>query len=239
MIGNDWDDVLSDIYNKDYFKILIDKVNKEYEDKIIFPSKDDLFNAFKLTSFNDVKVVIVGQDPYHGEGEAHGLSFSVRDGIKIPPSLKNIYKELYDDLGVPIRDSGNLDSWARQGVLLLNSTLTVEKDKPNSHSKIGWQEFTDEVIKIIDKNKSDVVFLLWGNYARSKKELIKNNYIIESSHPSPFSARNGFFGSRPFSKTNDYLMKMGIKEINWQQTKSLIICYNQVVSEERELRPWS
>lgn len=215
MIGNDWDDVLSDIYNKDYFKILIDKVNKEYEDKIIYPSKDDLFNAFKLTSFNDVKVVIVGQDPYHGEGEAHGLSFSVRDGIKIPPSLKNIYKELYDDLGVPIRDSGNLDGWARQGVLLLNSTLTVEKDKPNSHSKIGWQEFTDEVIKVIDKNKSNVVFLLWGNYARSKKKLIKNNYIIESSHPSPFSARNGFFGSKPFSRTNEYLMKMGIKEINW------------------------
>lgn len=157
----------------------------------------------------------MGQDPYHGVGEAHGLSFSVRDGVKLPPSLKNIYKELYDDLGVPIRTSGDLSSWAKQGVLMLNSTLTVEKDNANSHSNIGWQQFTDDVIRLIDNNKKDVVFILWGNYARSKKALIKNNYIIESAHPSPFSAYNGFFGSKPFSKCNNYLKSKGLEEIKW------------------------
>ena len=174
-----------------------------------------MFNALRLTPFKNVKVVIVGQDPYHGEGEAHGLSFSVRDGVRIPPSLKNIYKELYDDLGVPIRNTGDLTCWAKQGVLLLNSTLTVVKDTPNSHSNIGWQQFTDDVISLIDENKRDVVFILWGSYARSKKALIKNNYIIESAHPSPFSARNGFFGSKPFSRTNEYLKSKGLEEIKW------------------------
>lgn len=215
MIGNDWDNILEDVYNKEYFKTLINKINKEYEDKIIYPKKENIFNAFKLTTFKNTKVIIIGQDPYHGEGEAHGLSFSVQDGIKIPPSLKNIYKELNEDLGIPIRNSGNLESWAKQGVLLLNSTLTVEKDKPNSHNKIGWQQFTNDVIKIIDNNKTNVVFILWGNYAKSKKELIKNNYVIESPHPSPFSARTGFFGSKPFSKTNKYLIEKGLKEIEW------------------------
>ena len=215
MIGNDWDKVLKNIYDGEYFRPLLLRVQNEYKNKVIFPPKYEVFNAFRLTPFANVKVVIVGQDPYHGVGEAHGLSFSVRDGVKLPPSLKNIYKELYDDLGVPIRTSGDLSSWAKQGVLMLNSTLTVEKDNANSHSNIGWQQFTDDVIKLIDNNKRDVVFILWGNYARSKKTLIKNNYIIESAHPSPFSAYNGFFGSKPFSKCNNYLKSKGLEEIKW------------------------
>lgn len=215
MIGNDWDNVLKNIYDGEYFRPLLLKVQNEYKNKVIFPPKHEVFNAFRLTPFANVKVVIVGQDPYHGVGEAHGLSFSVRDGVKLPPSLKNIYKELYDDLGVPIRTSGDLSSWAKQGVLMLNSTLTVEKDNANSHSNIGWQQFTDDVIRLIDNNKRDVVFILWGNYARSKKALIKNNFIIESTHPSPFSAYNGFFGSKPFSKCNNYLKSKGLEEIKW------------------------
>lgn len=215
MIGNDWDNVLKNIYDGEYFRPLLLKVQNEYKNKVIFPPKHEVFNAFRLTPFANVKVVIVGQDPYHGVGEAHGLSFSVRDGVKLPPSLKNIYKELYDDLGVPIRTSGDLSSWAIQGVLMLNSTLTVEKDNANSHSNIGWQQFTDDVIRLIDNNKRDVVFILWGNYARSKKALIKNNFIIESAHPSPFSAYNGFFGSKPFSKCNNYLKSKGLEEIKW------------------------
>ena len=215
MIGNDWDNVLKNIYDGEYFRPLLLKVQNEYKNKVIFPPKHEVFNAFRLTPFANVKVVIVGQDPYHGVGEAHGLSFSVRDGVKLPPSLKNIYKELYDDLRVPIRTSGDLSSWAKQGVLMLNSTLTVEKDNANSHSNIGWQQFTDDVIRLIDNNKRDVVFILWGNYARSKKALIKNNFIIESAHPSPFSAYNGFFGSKPFSKCNNYLKSKGLEEIKW------------------------
>ncbi len=215
MVGNDWDKVLKNIYDGEYFRPLLLRIQNEYKNKIIFPPKHEVFNAFKLTPFANVKVVIVGQDPYHGVGEAHGLSFSVRDGIKLPPSLKNIYKELYDDLGVPIRTSGDLSSWAKQGVLLLNSTLTVEKDNANSHSNIGWQQFTDDVIRLIDNNKNDVVFILWGNYARSKKRFIKNNFIIESAHPSPLSAYNGFFGSKPFSKCNNYLKSKGLEEIKW------------------------
>ena len=215
MVGNDWDNVLKNIYDGEYFRPLLLKVQNEYKNKVIFPPKHEVFNAFRLTPVANVKVVIVGQDPYHGVGEAHGLSFSVRDGVKLPPSLKNIYKELYDDLGVPIRTSGDLSSWAKQGVLMLNSTLTVEKDKANSHSNIGWQQFTDDVIRLIDNNKRDVVFILWGNYARSKKALIKNNFIIESAHPSPFSAYNGFFGSKPFSKCNKYLKSKGLEEIKW------------------------
>ena len=215
MIGNDWDNVLKNIYDGEYFRPLLLKVQNEYKNKVIFPPKHEVFNAFRLTPFANAKVVIVGQDPYHGVGEAHGLSFSVRDGVKLPPSLKNIYKELYDDLRVPIRTSGDLSSWAKQGVLMLNSTLTVEKDNANSHSNIGWQQFTDDVIRLIDNNKRDVVFILWGNYARSKKALIKNNFIIESAHPSPFSAYNGFFGSKPFSKCNNYLKSKGLEEIKW------------------------
>ena len=221
MIGNDWDNELSVIWNSPGFHNFMDIVNHEYDTKTIYPPKEDIFAALKNTSYKDVKVVIVGQDPYHGEGEAMGLSFSVHDGIKLPPSLKNIYKELEDDLGIKPVTSGDLTKWTRQGVLLLNATLTVVKDTPNSHSKLGWDKFTDYVIKKINAKDEPVVFILWGNFARSKKEFITNpkHLVIESAHPSPFSARNGFFGSKPFSKTNEFLTKNNIKPIDWDLNK--------------------
>ena len=189
--------------------------------KLFFPPKEDVFNALKYTPYNNVKVVIVGQDPYHGVGEAHGLSFSVQDGIKIPPSLQNIYKELYNDLGITPPNSGNLTKWAREGVLLLNSTLTVVKDNANSHKNLGWSLFTDYIIKTINNKETPTVFILWGNFARSKKQFItnKNHLIIESAHPSPFSANNGFFGSKPFSRTNNFLIENGISPIDWDLKK--------------------
>ena len=216
MTNNYWDVVLKEEYEKNYFKNIAMFINKEYKEKIVYPPKRDILRALKLTDYNDVKVVILGQDPYHGENEANGLSFSVNEGIKLPPSLKNIYKELYDDLGIT-KTTGDLTSWANQGVLLLNSVLTVLKDTPTSHSKIGWQEYTDAIIKKLNEREKTIVFILWGNYARSKKNLITNkrHYIIESTHPSPFSANSGFFGSRPFSKTNEFLKKNNIKEIEW------------------------
>ena len=216
MIGNNWDKVLNEMFNSDYFNNLMDKVNEEYNTKTIYPKKEDLFKSLINTDYNDVKVVIVGQDPYHGEGEAMGLSFSVNDGIKLPPSLKNIYKELFEDLGVT-RLSGDLTDWTKQGVLLLNSTLTVVKDNPASHSKLGWDLFTDEIIKKVNEKDSPVVFILWGNFAKTKKELITSpkHLVIESPHPSPFSARTGFFGSKPFSKTNKFLKENNIEEIKW------------------------
>lgn len=216
MTNNYWDAVLKEEYEKNYFKNIAMFINKEYKEKIIYPPKRDILRALKLTDYNDVKVVILGQDPYHGENEANGLSFSVNEGIKLPPSLKNIYKELYDDLGIT-KTTGDLTSWANQGVLLLNSVLTVLKDTPTSHSKIGWQEYTDAIIRKLNEREKTIVFILWGNYARSKKNLITNkrHYIIESPHPSPFSANSGFFGSRPFSKTNEFLKKNNIKEIEW------------------------
>ena len=216
MIGNEWDKVLSDIMSSDYFKDLMERIDEEYKTKTIYPSKENLFKALVNTDYKDVKVVIVGQDPYHGEGEAMGLSFSVNDGIKLPPSLKNIYKELFEDLGVT-RLSGDLTDWTKQGVLLLNSTLTVVKDSPASHAKLGWDKFTDEIIKKVNEKDTPVVFILWGNFAKTKKELITNpkHLIIESNHPSPFSARKGFFGSKPFSKTNEFLKKNNIEEIKW------------------------
>lgn len=216
MTNNYWDIVLKEEYEKNYFKNIAMFINKEYKEKIVYPPKRDILRALKLTDYNDVKVVILGQDPYHGENEANGLSFSVNEGIKLPPSLKNIYKELYDDLGIT-KTTGDLTSWANQGVLLLNSVLTVLKDTPTSHSKIGWQEYTDAIIKKLNEREKPIVFILWGNYARSKKNLITNkrHYIIESTHPSPFSANSGFFGSRPFSKTNEFLKKNNIKEIEW------------------------
>lgn len=216
MTNNYWDVVLKEEYEKNYFKNIAMFINKEYKEKIVYPPKRDILRALKLTDYNDVKVVILGQDPYHGESEANGLSFSVNEGIKLPPSLKNIYKELYDDLGIT-KTTGDLTSWANQGVLLLNSVLTVLKDTPTSHSKIGWQEYTDAIIKKLNEREKPIVFILWGNYARSKKNLITNkrHYIIESPHPSPFSANSGFFGSRPFSKTNEFLKKNNIKEIEW------------------------
>ena len=216
MVGNDWDNELSVIWNSPGFHNFMGIVNKEYDNKIIYPPKEDIFAALKNTPYKDVKVVIVGQDPYHGEGEAMGLSFSVHDGIKLPPSLKNIYKELFEDLGVT-RLSGDLTDWTKQGVLLLNSTLTVVKDSPASHAKLGWDKFTDEIIKKVNEKDTPVVFILWGNFAKTKKELITNpkHLVITSPHPSPFSARYGFFGSKPFSRTNKFLRDNNLKEIDW------------------------
>lgn len=217
MTNNTWDSILNEEYNKEYFKQIVKYINKVYKEKTIFPPKNLILSALNITDYKSVKVVILGQDPYHGIGEANGLSFSVNDGIKIPPSLQNIYKELNSDLGIPIPNTGNLEPWAREGVLLLNSVLTVEKDKPASHKNIGWETFTDSIIKKLNEREEPIVFILWGNFAKNKKSLITNpkHYIIESSHPSPFSAHYGFFGSKPFSKTNEFLRKNNIKEINW------------------------
>lgn len=216
MFHNSWDLVLHDEMQKSYFKYIRDYIKEERLSKTIYPPAQDLFNAFKLTDFNDIKVVILGQDPYHGEKEAMGLSFSVRRGVRTPPSLRNIFKELNDDMGVQ-RDNTDLSDWARQGVFLLNTVLTVEKDKANSHKDIGWEIFTDYVIKQINDKLNNVVFILWGRQARDKKRIITNpnNYIIESAHPSPLSAYNGFFGSKPFSKTNNYLKSKNKEEIKW------------------------
>ena len=218
MIGNDWDKILESEFKKDYFIKLINDVRKEYQSKTIFPRKNQVFNAFRYTPYHNVKVVILGQDPYHGEGEAEGLSFSVPLNIKKPPSLINIFKELHDDLGYDIPKNGSLHSWAREGVLLLNAVLTVVKDHAASHQGMGWEIFTDNVIKLINEKKEPVVFILWGRYARTKKKLITNpnHLVIESAHPSPLSASNGFFGSRTFSKTNNFFIAKGIKPINWE-----------------------
>lgn len=217
MIGNTWDSLLTEEVNKEYFKELINYVNNEYKQKTIYPKKTEVFNAFKYTDYNNVKVVILGQDPYHGPNQAEGLSFSVSNEVLKPPSLKNIFKELENDLGIPFPEHNSLKPWAKEGVLLLNAVLTVEEHKPASHANKGWETFTDEIIKILNKKEEPVVFILWGNYAREKKKYITNpiHYIIESPHPSPFSARNGFFGSKPFSKTNEFLKSKGLKEINW------------------------
>lgn len=216
MINKKWDIVLKEEFKKDYFRNLGIFVKREYKSKIIFPEYKNIFQAFRLTDYDEVKVVILGQDPYHGIGEAHGLSFSVQQGCKMPPSLRNIYKELYDDLGIK-RDTTDLTSWAKQGVLLLNSIMTVVKDTPLSHKGKGWETFTDMVISKLGERKEPMVFIFWGSYARSKKVLIKNknHLILESVHPSPLSANNGFFGSKPFSKTNEFLKKNNIAEIHW------------------------
>lgn len=216
MIGNDWDNVLKDIYNTEYFNSIKDKVRYEYNHKVIFPPANKVFYALHLTPYKDTKVVILGQDPYHGLGEANGLCFSVNRGIKMPPSLNNIYKELYSDLGI-IRNDTDLSDWAKQGVLLLNSVLTVEKDKPASHKFIGWEQFTDEIIKKLNEKEEPIVFILWGNFAKSKIKYITNpkHLVISSSHPSPFSVNYGFFGSKPFSKTNKFLKENNLKEIKW------------------------
>ena len=217
MIGNDWDKVLETVWNSEGFKKFMSLVEKEYQNNVVFPPRDHIFEALKLTSYRDVKVVIVGQDPYHGVGEAHGLSFSVQKGVKVPPSLQNIYKELYDDVGVLPRSDGDLTTWAREGVLLLNAVLTVIKDSPASHRKLGWERLTDYIISKVNQKDTPVVFILWGNFAKEKKKLITNpkHLVIESPHPSPFSARYGFFGSKPFSRTNNFLIKNGIEPIKW------------------------
>ena len=203
---------------KDYYKKLHDFVDNEYQTKTIFPDRKKIFQAMSRTPYDKVKVVILGQDPYHGQGEAHGLSFSVCPGITIPPSLKNIYKELNAELGCYIPNNGYLMKWAEQGVLLLNSVLTVQKDMPASHRGKGWEIFTDKIIEEIDKKEEPVVFLLWGNFAKSKESLLKNpkHLVLKSAHPSPFSANHGFFGNNHFIKTNEYLKKNGVDPIDWQ-----------------------
>lgn len=217
MIGNDWDDVLASVWNSNGFHKFMNMVKEKYRENTCFPEYNNIFNALKLTPYKDVKVVILGQDPYHGTGEAHGLSFSVQKGVKKPPSLKNIFKELKDDLGYDEPIDGDLTAWAKQGVLLLNSVLTVEKDKAASHKDLGWNLLTDHIIKLLNQKQEPVVFILWGNFARNKKVFITNSkhLIIESPHPSPFSANSGFFGSKPFSKTNNFLIKNNITPVNF------------------------
>lgn len=213
-----WKKLMSPEFKKPYFKQLVTHIKTEKEQgKIIYPAGNHIFNAFEKTPCKHVKVVILGQDPYHGPGQAHGLSFSVANGIQKPPSLLNILKELQTDLGIPIPENGNLENWALQGVLLLNASLTVRASEPMSHAKIGWADFTDEVIKKIAALNSHVVFILWGKFAQEKRILIdaKKHFILQSVHPSPLSVHKGFFGSRPFSLTNEYLMKKGIDPIDW------------------------
>lgn len=218
MIGNDWDSVLADEFKKDYFLEIKDFVDEEYESKTVYPPYEEIFNAFKLTPLSDVKVVILGQDPYHEPGQAHGLAFSTPEGRPIPKSLKNIFKEINEEYDYPVPESGCLESWAKQGVFLLNTVLTVEKGNANSHSKCGWQTFTDNVIKILDGQAQPIVFLLWGKQAEKKKELINNpnHLVLVTSHPSPFSARRGFFGSNHFKLANEFLKENKKEEIDWK-----------------------
>lgn len=217
-ISNDWLPALRGEFQKDYYKNLHQTVMQEYRTRQIFPEADDLFNAFHLTPLKDVKVVIFGQDPYHNVGQAHGLCFSVKPGVEIPPSLVNIYKELQDDLGCYIPNNGYLVKWAEQGVLLLNTVLTVRAHQANSHRGIGWEEFTDAAIRILNEQDRPIVFILWGRPAQMKKAMLDNpkHLILEAPHPSPLSSYRGFFGSRPFSKTNNFLKQHGIEPIDWQ-----------------------
>ena len=211
-------EILEEDKNKEYYKKLHEFVENEYATKTIFPPKKNIFFALENTPYEHIRVVILGQDPYHGPNQAEGLSFSVSNDVLKPPSLQNIFKELESDLGIQFPKHNSLKPWAKEGVLLLNAVLTVEEHTPTSHKDKGWEKFTDEIISIINKKTTPVVFILWGSYARNKKKLITNpiHYIIESPHPSPFSAYNGFFGSKPFSKTNEFLKQHNIKEINWQ-----------------------
>ncbi|MBR2786530.1 MAG: uracil-DNA glycosylase [Clostridia bacterium] len=215
---NYFKNIIENEAKKEYYIKLHNFIEQEYHTQTIYPERNNVYSAFKYTPYNNVKVVILGQDPYHGEGEAHGLSFSVQPGVKIPPSLKNIYKELNAELGCYIPNNGYLVKWAEQGVLLLNSVLTVQKDTPASHRGKGWETFTDKVIEEIDKKDEPVVFMLWGNFAKSKRELLQNpkHLVLESAHPSPFSARNGFFGNNHFVKANEYLEANGVGAIDWQ-----------------------
>ena len=211
-----WTEILSPIKNTEYFETLWRNVEEEYATTKCFPPKNQIFRAIELTPFDEVEVVIIGQDPYHNDFQANGLCFSVSDQVKAPPSLKNIFTELKDDLGI-VKTNNELDSWARQGVLLLNATLTVRAHEPNSHKDLGWEKFTDFIIKEISEKKENVVFVLWGAFAQKKASLIDEtkHFIIQSAHPSPFSVYRGFYGSRPFSKINDYLKLKGKKQIDW------------------------
>ncbi|MDQ1004614.1 uracil-DNA glycosylase [Neobacillus niacini] len=218
ILKNDWAPLLEEEFEKPYYQQLRKKLLEEYQTKVIYPDQQDIFNALHYTSYKDTKVVIIGQDPYHGPGQAHGLSFSVKPGVKIPPSLRNIYKEVQEDVGCSIPNHGYLVEWAKQGVLMLNAVLTVQAGKANSHKGIGWELFTNRVIEILNQRETPVIFILWGNFAQQKQHLItsSHHYIIKSPHPSPFSAHNGFFGSRPFSKANMFLREIGSREIDWQ-----------------------
>lgn len=216
-ISEDWASRLEAEFNQPYFAELVNFVKQEYATHIIFPKGKDIFRAFDACSFSALKVVILGQDPYHGPGQAHGLCFSVQEGVPKPPSLKNIFKEIHHDLGHPIPDSGNLEHWAAQGVLLLNATLTVRKGQPGSHQNKGWETFTDAVIRLISDEKQGIVFLLWGAYAQKKGAIIDTtrHYVLTAPHPSPFSADRGFFGCQHFRKTNKFLLERGLPEISW------------------------
>lgn len=215
---NRWDELISGEFEKDYYLKLREFLIEEYKTKTIYPDKHDIFNALKFTSYDDVKVVIIGQDPYHGPNQAHGLSFSVQPKIQIPPSLLNMYKELKADLGCFIPNNGYLVSWAEQGVLLLNAVLTVREGQANSHRNKGWEKFTDKVIQLLNEREEPIIFLLWGNNAKEKGELItnKHHFILTTVHPSPLSASRGFFGCRHFSKTNEILRDLGKEPIDWQ-----------------------
>lgn len=217
-IGNDWDIILADQWDRVYYQNLRKKLITEYRNYTVYPDMYDIFNSLKSVAYEDVKVVILGQDPYHGPGQAHGYAFSVQKGIKTPSSLQNIYKEMHDDIGTYIPNNGYLIKWANQGVLLLNTSLTVRAHQANSHQKIGWEILTDNIIKKLNEREKPVVFILWGRNAQSKERFITNpnHYIIKSTHPSPLSAHRGFFGSRPFSKTNDFLKASGQETIDWQ-----------------------
>lgn len=218
VIGNDWDEIIGEEFKKDYYIRLREFLKEEYAKHTVYPDMHSIFNALKLTPYKDVRVVILGQDPYHEPNQAHGLCFSVQDGTPLPPSLKNIYKELEADLGIPPSKSGDLTRWAKQGVLLLNTVLTVRRGEANSHKGKGWELLTDEIIRKLNDKTEPIVFILWGANARSKKSLITNpiHGIIESAHPSPLSAFNGFFGSRPFSRANKFLILNRIPPINWK-----------------------
>ncbi|MCM1569276.1 MAG: uracil-DNA glycosylase [Roseburia sp.] len=218
MIENDWLTVLAPEFRKPYYKALYEFVREEYQTKQIFPPSEDIFNAFHLTPLSEVKVVIIGQDPYHNVGQAHGLCFSVKPDVEIPPSLVNIYQELHDDLGCTIPNNGYLVKWARQGVLMLNTVLTVRAHLANSHHGMGWEKFTDAAIQALNTQDRPIVFMLWGKPAQMKKSMLKNpnHLILEAPHPSPLSAYRGFFGSRPFSKANHFLEEHGEEPIDWQ-----------------------
>ena len=217
-IQNDWLNVFQEEFEKPYYKDLYKKVMDEYHTHVIFPPADDIFNAFHLTPLKNVKVVIIGQDPYHNDGQAHGLCFSVKPDVEIPPSLVNIYKELHDDIGCPIPKHGYLTKWAEQGVLMLNTVLTVRAHQANSHRGIGWEEFTDAAIRAVNKIDRPIVYILWGRPAQMKKSMLTNpkHLILEAPHPSPLSAYRGFFGSKPFSKTNEFLIANGVEPIDWE-----------------------
>lgn len=224
LIPTDWQPFLENATNSESFKKLESFLSKEMESEEVFPEKTDIFSAFSYAHFNDVKVVIIGQDPYHDDNQAHGLAFSVQPCVKVPPSLRNILKELSDDVGTTPPDCGFLQNWAEQGILMINAVMTVRAHQANSHKGKGWEAFTDEVIRQVSANDNPVVFVLWGAFAQKKKELIDcdKNFIIESAHPSPLSARRGFLGSKPFSKINKILKETGQKPINWQLPSSML-----------------